>query len=303
MPIYKEHAARRWRHLLMTSLVLALAGCTTSGTAPRKPASPAAGPAGFFGAPAAAQPVPQTAPEAAGRSIYDGLCASCHGLDGRGATPLALELTPRPQDLTRCNFKHRSTPSGSLPTDRDLLRTLYVGLPGSAMPAFAALVPLPELRAAVKEVKRRCDRYLTGEAVGAPLAPGRWQRYEEASAARGRAVYTREGCNSCHGDAGRGNGPAAGPLRDAAGRPIQPRDYTAGVYRSGFSRADIYRAFSTGLDGTPMPALPAAVSEQDRWDLTHYLVSLSARRSALLRAATQAPSWYEPARTRGLKWR
>jgi cytochrome c oxidase cbb3-type subunit 2 len=225
-----------------------------------------------------------------------------HGADGRGATPLALELAPRPQDLTRCNFKYRSTPSGTLPTSRDLLRTLYVGIPGTAMPSFARLVPLPELRAIVMEVQRRCDRF-TGATAGTPLARPRWERYEDESAARGRTIYKREGCHSCHGDAGRGDGPAAGPLKDAAGRPIRPRDHTAGTFRSGFGRADIFRAFSTGLDGTPMPALPAAVSERDRWDLTHYLVSLSASRSALLRAATQAPTWYEPARTRGLKWR
>ena len=87
------------------------------------------------------------------------------------------------------------------------------------------------------------------------------------------------------------------------GRPIRPRDHTAGVFRSGFSRADIYRAFSTGLDGTPMPALPGAVSARDRWDLTHYIVSLSDRGAARLRALAQPPTWYEPARTRGLPWR
>jgi len=301
MRIYKE-SARRLARCLLLSLVVG-GGCTTAPRPdPSRPTSPAAGPAAFFGAPAAPVRAPEMAPPAVGRRLYDGLCASCHGADGRGATPLARELTPLPQDLTRCNFKYRSTPSGTLPTDRDLLRTVYVGIPGSAMPSFARLVPLSELRAVVTEVKRRCDRFASA-AAGAPLARPRWQRYEEASAARGRAVYRREGCHSCHGDAGRGDGPAAGPLKDAAGRPIRPRDHAAGIFRSGFGRADVYRAFSTGLDGTPMPALPASVSEQDRWDLTHYLVSLSARRSALLRAATQAPTWYEPARTRGLKWR
>ena len=60
-------------------------------------------------------------------------------------------FSPAPSDLSRCNFKQRSTPSGTLPKDDDLLRTLYVGLPGSAMPSFGDVLSVPVLRALVVE--------------------------------------------------------------------------------------------------------------------------------------------------------
>ena len=84
---------------------------------------------------------------------------------------------------------------------------------------------------------------------------------------------------------------------------MRPRDYTRGVFRSGFWRIDIYRAFSTGLDGTPMPAMPARVSPAARWDLTNYIVSRSADREALVRYLSETPSWYEPTQAWRLPWR
>jgi cytochrome c oxidase cbb3-type subunit 2 len=280
-------------------LGLALGGCAPRGAAPSGGAASAGA---FFAAAAQRAPTIRPASREAGARLYSALCSSCHGRDGGGETSLARELSPtRPADLRRCNFKFRSTPSGSLPTDDDLLRTLWVGLPGGSMPSFGALLSEDALRALALEVKARCARFAE-EKPEDPIAIGRAPLYEPASVARGQAVYRRERCASCHGEAGRGDGPASGALRDLAGRAIRPRDHTRGVFRSGFGRADLYRAFSTGLDGTPMPALPANVAASDRWDLAHYLVSLSHERSKLLRLLATPPSWYEPARARDLRW-
>jgi cytochrome c oxidase cbb3-type subunit 2 len=245
---------------------------------------------------------PRVASRETGERIYRALCRSCHDDDGGGQTALGIDLDPSPSDLTQCNFKYRSTPSGSLPTDDDLLRTLYVGVPGTAMPSMAQLVSMPALRALAREVKARCDRF-GREEPGVPIPPPGWELYSEASARRGSGVYKREGCSACHGARGEGDGPAAHALKDASGESIRPRNYTRGVFRSGFARADIYRAFSTGLDGTPMPALPESVTARDRWDLTHHIVSTSKDRSRLLRALEQGPTWYEPVYTWRLPWR
>lgn len=285
------------RRALRAALLAALAG----GCAARR-AEPAAQPASFFGgAPAASRPRPVLSAEGGAR-LYAALCSSCHGDEGRGDAPLAADLSPVPADFTRCNFKYRSTPTGSLPRREDLQRTVAVGLPGTAMPSFAGLLGEPAVVALALEVEARCDRF-TEESPEPPLQIGRPPSYEAASVARGKAVYVRERCASCHGESGRGDGAVAGALKDLRGRPVRPRDHTRGIYRSGFGRRDIYRAFSTGLDGTPMPALPPGVSEAERWDLTHYLVSLSARRSRAARLLESAPSWYEPARAWGLPWR
>src|SRR2546430_12874238 len=75
-------------------------------------------------------------------AVYNHACAWCHGKDGRGDGPAAFSinkyLSPRPRDFTRGRFKLRSTPSGQLPIDDDLLRTLERGIPGY-MPSFRGL--------------------------------------------------------------------------------------------------------------------------------------------------------------------
>jgi cytochrome c oxidase cbb3-type subunit 2 len=229
------------------------------------------------------------------KRLYLALCASCHGEDGRARAGEVEKLDPPAGDLTRCNFKYRSTASGTLPTDSDLLRTLHVGIPGTRMPSFSGAVRGPALEALVVEIKLRCRSFAEQdtawrEVVPAPgRAPGRLLAEAEA---RGRAVFAREQCSACHGPAGRGDGPTAAALKDVTGRPIRPRDFTRGLFRGGYALVDIYRAFSTGLDGTPMPALRDEVARADRWDLAIYLASLGRGRDGLRRPMLEPPFWY-----------
>src|SRR3990172_9228985 len=69
-----------------------------------------------------------------GKSIYDARCAPCHGLDGHGDGAAAALLNPRPRDFTSGTFKFRSTETGILPTDEDLVLTVKNGLHGTSMP-------------------------------------------------------------------------------------------------------------------------------------------------------------------------
>src|SRR5256886_6136222 len=133
-------------------------------------------------------------------AVYNHACAWCHGKDGRGGGPAAFSinkyLSPRPRDFTRGRFKFRSTPSGQLPTDDDLLRTLERGIPGY-MPSFAGLTA-GERRLAVTAVKRFFPGFAT-----APPAPGVAlplpAPLAAAAVSRGREVYTAAGCAACHG--------------------------------------------------------------------------------------------------------
>jgi DMSO reductase family type II enzyme heme b subunit len=45
--------------------------------------------------------------------------------------------------------------------------------------------------------------------------------------------------------------------------------------KGGASPEDIYRTFMTGLDGTPMPSFIDDLVEEQRWQLVHYIQSLS----------------------------
>ena len=71
--------------------------------------------------------------------------------------------------------------------------------------------------------------------------------------------------------------PSAAGLTDDWGNPIQPADFTTGIFKVGPRPEDIYRTFMTGLNGTPMPSYDAILpTEQDRWALAYYILSLSA---------------------------
>ena len=213
-------------------------------------------------------------------AVYNHACAWCHGKDGRGDGPAAFSinkyLSPRPRDFTRGQFKLRSTPSGQLPTDDDLLLTLERGIPGY-MPSFRGLTA-GERRLAVTAVKRFFPGFATTRP--APVFASRIPPPADAAAmGRGREVYAAAGCAACHGERGRGDGPSAPALRDADGLPIRPADlrYPA-RFKGGSEPADLYRTLMSGLDGTPMPSYATAFEGPGApWDLVAYIRSLARR--------------------------
>src|SRR2546427_11744859 len=69
----------------------------------------------------------------AGKNVYVKWCAGCHGETGAGDGPAASTMLPRPRNFTGAVYKVRTTGSGQLPTDADLMRAIDDGLPGSAM--------------------------------------------------------------------------------------------------------------------------------------------------------------------------
>jgi len=73
------------------------------------------------------------------RGLFRRHCVTCHGLAGDGAGPTAAALDPYPRDYRNGTFKYTSTRSGAKPIRKDLERTLYRGIPGTAMPTFAHL--------------------------------------------------------------------------------------------------------------------------------------------------------------------
>lgn len=238
---------------------------------------------------------------ARGANVYARLCIGCHGDEGRGDGPAVRWLDPLPRDFQAANFKFRTTPSGELPTEEDLLHVVTCGLQGSSMPGFPlvpeslrrdvvayvlylarygllsaevgylledgdsltdVLADLPELEAEVM-----ADAFEEVWPVGVELPP----EMDEDTIARGRELYLAQ-CVACHGDGGRGDGASSFALRDWKDARVVPRDFTTGVYRAGSTPRDIFLRMRTGLNGTPMPSVYG--SEEDLWAITHYLLSL-----------------------------
>lgn len=208
------------------------------------------------GAWAAGSSAPSTAgfapSEARGEPVYRKACAACHGDQGDGQGHGAAYLEPRPRDFTSGTFKFRSTPNGELPTDADLVRIVADGVPGTQMPAWKGILTDREMADVVAYLKGFSADFRDGvpEALTIPEPPPE----SPASITEGRMVYMLMECWACHGGKGRGDGKSGQTLDDDWGRKILPWDLTRHRYKSGNDPKSLYRTFSTGLNGTPMPA-------------------------------------------------
>src|SRR5207245_9184669 len=69
-----------------------------------------------------------------GKAVYVKWCAGCHGDKGAGDGPAASRMLPRPRDFTGAIYKIRTTASGQLPTDPEVLRSVAEGLAGRDSP-------------------------------------------------------------------------------------------------------------------------------------------------------------------------
>ena len=221
-----------------------------------------------------------------GRVVYRHRCAGCHGADGDGNGPAATFLSPRPRDFTAAVFKFRSTPSGSLPTDGDLYRTITRGVRWTAMPTWHEL-PDKDRLAVLAFIKTFSKRW-NEEAPEAPLAPVPAAASVELIA-RGSQLYDKAKCWECHGESGRGDGPSASHLKDDFDRPVRPTDLTRGQLKGGAQVADVFRTMTNGLDGTPMPSFADTMSDAERWAISYYVLSLSAWADPLTGATLTLP--------------
>lgn len=263
-----------------------------------------------------------------GTLLYSQHCGACHGENGDGNGRAALFLFPKPRDFRGGRFKLIGNPN-SVPTAADIEAVLVRGMPGSSMPSWAHL-PAEQRGLLVEEVLRMFrdgaqERYVkslrddggmsdedlaseetqqdiadTVAAMTTPEAPSEVPPLGDGgpeAIARGKELYVKQSCHSCHGNEGRGDG--VQQMIDENGLPTRPRDLTQGIYKGGHDAASLYRRLYLGMPGTPMPSSQTLTGEQ-LVDLVHFLRSLSTeeqrnaaiieRRSLAVKRIQQAPS-------------
>ena len=219
-----------------------------------------------------------------GRQTYIRRCSFCHGLLGDGGGPAADYLDPRPRDFTLGTYKFRTTTSGELPTDNDLFRTVSRGLPGTAMQAFDGDL----IKNGLSEEERwevisyiktfamefdepDLDPVKTGKTVS---LPANMPPFSPELVARGKEIFERAKCWSCHGKTGRGDGNKEF-RKDDWGFPIRIRNVTHPWKIKGGSEVEqIFMRFTSGINGTPMPSFVKTLPEEDRWALANFIKSM-----------------------------
>ncbi|MBT4046471.1 MAG: c-type cytochrome [Rhodospirillaceae bacterium] len=230
--------------------------------------------------------MPQVTDEmlANGQTIYFQRCSFCHGLLGDGEGPAAKYLDPRPRDFTLGTFKFRTTQSGELPTNEDLFRTISRGLQGTAMQSFDSDMIKNGLSeddrwAVIAYIKTfaqefddpELDPVKTGKVIA---LPANRPAYSPELVEKGKVIFEKAKCWSCHGKLGRGDGNKEF-RKDDWGFPIRIRNVThPWKIKAGGEVEDIYMRFTSGISGTPMPSFIKSLSEDDRWNLANYIKSL-----------------------------
>lgn len=207
-----------------------------------------------------------------GQRVYAANCAVCHGESGNGKGAMAHMLVTQPRDFRPGWFKFRSTPSGALPTDDDIMKIVTAGIRWTAMVGRADLSE-PDRRAVVQYLKTFSPRFAkesSAPPITVPAEPGPSKNRIDA----GRELYQDAECAKCHGKRADGQGESGAELKDDWGNPLPASDLTWRPLKRGSAPRDLYRTLAAGLNGTPMPAYAAALDEQQIWALVYYLENL-----------------------------
>jgi len=84
---------------------------------------------------------------------------------------------------------------------------------------------------------------------------------DDASLAKGKALYTKE-CLSCHGEKGKGDGPAVKDLEKKPGDLSDPKLW---------EQSDGALFFKLTEGRKPMPSMEQAFTEEQRWQVINYV--------------------------------
>lgn len=211
---------------------------------------------------------------ALGGRIFRGACLGCHGETGEGNGREGKLLPIPPRDFVVAQFLCRHTPSGSLPRDEDLFRSIRRGFKSQVgMPSFRFLSDR-EVWAVISFIKTFSPRWKE-EQVPPPIVVPAPPPFTPQAIARGAALYQATGCYKCHGTGGRGDGPSAASLRYDNETPVRPADFSKPLdFKCGQRPADVFRTLVNGMDGTPMPSFADGITDEQRWDLVQFILSI-----------------------------
>ena len=88
----------------------------------------------------------------------------------------------------------------------------------------------------------------------------------QESVAMGRATYDTS-CATCHGDQGRGDGPA--------GVALNPPPADLAIHVPLHTDSELYGFIANGIEGTPMVAQLGNLTSDEIWHLVNYIRTIS----------------------------
>jgi mono/diheme cytochrome c family protein len=243
---------------------------------------------------AAAQPATVTEPPQ--RKLYLLHCAVCHGELGNGDGRAARFVFPKPRDFTTGKMRLVRTVN-RVASDADIRNSIERGFPGTSMQAWKYLgdesidkLVAEVIRLREDGVRRRLQQSIQeGDALAEPpnvenivqtltVAGKAWEpppfgEVSDASIERGRQVYLKQSCNSCHGK--NGDGSWKMDLVDDKGRPSWATDLRFDPFKGNIDPLAIARRIVLGMPGSSMPS-SGQLTDPQLVDLVRFCESLAA---------------------------
>ena len=203
-----------------------------------------------------------------GEAVFAGYCSGCHGQRADGKGRQAMNLIPKPQNLTNAPFvKYLS--------DERIFSSVSGGVRGTSMPAFefqlsknqrwdvinyirsiaSALSPdIPNTPKPVKVVFN----------VKNPIA------ISEASLAAGSRLFTKY-CTSCHGNQADGKGKTAENLVPKPRNLVTITSWGEVPFIDYITDNRLYDSIANGVAGTSMSPWGPVLKEEGIWNVINYL--------------------------------
>ncbi len=214
-----------------------------------------------------------------GKALFQENCIQCHGEKGDGNGMTVNYSSPPPRNLTKGQYKLRSTPVGKIPTDEDMFKTLTHGMEGTTMPGWEVLSEQDRkslvlyLKTLARKFEKFAERGREHKIVKVPEPP---KTISLESLKEGRQLFL-ESCSGCHGFEGRSDGEASDRIVSISSGDIWPRNLTkAWTFRRGSKRKDLYLTLRTGLYGSAMPRFSKRIlSNGQIWSIVNYVQTLS----------------------------
>ena len=220
---------------------------------------------------------------ARGKQLYQSICITCHGPEGKGNGPAGAALKPAPASFADLR-----------PSPLRTYQVLGEGVPGTAMVAYLNLSQDDRWALAmyVDELAGKTLPSSAGPATAAvqgaalppqpqvekkpkPAAPAPKAQEVKIKVPPPTKELLRMGqekfntvCFTCHGKNGDGKGPAGVALKPP------PANFTDQEWKHGGRLVDIYKTIHNGVSGTAM-APYNYLKEEEIWGLVYYVKSFS----------------------------
>ncbi len=215
-----------------------------------------------------------------GKRVYQNQCAGCHGDDGKGNVQYPAEKFANPvPDFTAGEYRYGQGPV-------QVYNTISKGIldnEEATHPNFSDSLRYQQRWAVTHYVRSLADTELDrdpadvmakarNEAENGVCDPAVRQQMEqnvepagEEQMKLGKQVYENN-CQSCHGESGKGDGPAGQALQPA------PRNFQSAdaEWVNGTSPFGIMTTLNNGIEGAAMSSYQS-LSLEKRWAVTHYL--------------------------------